>query len=234
MLTAETAKAVDTSREMSVMPVRAGATAPDGEEDMILAGLSYRDPSKGVVRLEYPEWVQHEDFWHRDFDNDGDKMALAIDISRKNMSHGTGGPFGAAIFNSANNQLVSVGMSMVELGNNCCLHAEMVAIQMATAIMKSSTLDSEQLPPHELFASSEPCAMCIGAILWCGVSKLVCAATDVDVRSLLHDTGPVFEESFRYLQSKGILIHRKFMRSEAKQVLCEYSVIHPAHNGRQV
>lgn len=34
--------------------------------------------------------------------------------------------------------------------------------------------------------------------------RCVCAATDVDVRMLMHDTGPVFEDSFKYLRSKGL------------------------------
>jgi tRNA(Arg) A34 adenosine deaminase TadA len=192
------------------------------------------DPSSSLIRIEYPEWVQHEDFWTQEFHTDHDKMMLAIDISRKNVASATGGPFGAAIFNKRTSRIVSVGMSLVEHGNNCCLHAEMVAVQMATTLLRTHTLDRDPAVHHELFASSEPCAMCIGATLWCGVQKLVCAATDVDVRSLLHDTGPVFEESFRYLQSKGIVIKRKFLRSEAKQVLCEYSAVRTSVAGRQV
>lgn len=37
-----------------------------------------------------------------------------------------------------------------------------------------------------------------------------------------------------HLQSKGIQIKRKFLRSEAKQVLCEYSAVRTSVMGRQV
>ena len=219
---------------------RSSSELSQEEEAMLAKGLHKFNPARAVVRVEYPDWVLYDNFWMQEFRTDVEKMTLAIDISRKNISNATGGPFGAAIFNAKTGKLVSVGMSLVGYTNNCCMHAEMVAVQMATTVLGMYSLDSPEtgdgvLGEHELFTSSEPCAMCIGATMWSGVHKLVCAATDVDVRSLLHDTGPVFEESFRYLAAKGMSIQRKFMRDEAKQVLCEYSVAVPhASHGRQV
>lgn len=58
--------------------------------------------------------MQHEEFWKHEYHTDFDKMQLVIDISRKNVSFNSGGPFGAAIFNKTTNKLVSVGMSLVE------------------------------------------------------------------------------------------------------------------------
>eukprot|EP00667_Euglena_gracilis_P003596 EG_transcript_3603 len=192
------------------------------------------DPRRVQVQVQYPEWVPEEEFWHQEYTNDSDKMLLAIDISTKNVANGTGGPFGAAIFDRSTGRVISVGMSLVDLQKNCCLHAETVAIQMATSALFSCSLDRDGMSPYELFASSEPCAMCIGAILWSGVQRLVCAATDVDVRMLMHDTGPVFEDSFKYLRSKGLQIDRKFMRAEAKQVISAYASAHTDAAGRQV
>eukprot|EP00669_Euglena_mutabilis_P014151 TRINITY_DN9198_c0_g1_i1.p1 TRINITY_DN9198_c0_g1~~TRINITY_DN9198_c0_g1_i1.p1 ORF type:complete len:283 (-),score=77.54 TRINITY_DN9198_c0_g1_i1:197-991(-) len=191
------------------------------------------EPCKVAMLVGYPEWVLKEECWERDFVTDQERMQLCIDISRKNMTNNTGGPFGAAVFEARSGRVVSLGVSLVDLRKNCCLHAETVAIQMATARLGTFALDREGAVQYELFASSEPCAMCIGAILWSGVLRLVCAATDVDVRTLLHDTGPVFEDSFKYLRSKGVTIERKFMRMEAKQVISEYSADHES-TGRQV
>jgi tRNA(Arg) A34 adenosine deaminase TadA len=69
-------------------------------------------------------------------------------------------------------RLVSVGMNSVVRYNNCTLHGEMVAFMMAQQRVRSFTLKSTSLPPHELYTSCEPCAMCLGA-----TSGAVCAAS---------------------------------------------------------
>eukprot|EP00667_Euglena_gracilis_P016157 EG_transcript_16883 len=89
------------------LPLRQPETATD------LIRRITREPSKAMIRIEYPEWVQHEEFWKHEYHTDFDKMQLVIDISRKNVSFNSGGPFGAAIFNKTTNKLVSVGMSLV-------------------------------------------------------------------------------------------------------------------------
>src|SRR3546814_19963070 len=53
---------------------------------------------------------------------------------------------------------------------------------------------SDGMPRHELFSSCEPCAMCLGATLWSGVTRLVFAATRDDATRLNFDEGPVFPE----------------------------------------
>ena len=61
--------------------------------------------------------------------------------------------------------------------------------------------------------------MCLGATLWSGVRGVACAATRDDAMRLRFDEGPVFPESYAYLERRGIPIRRELLRDEANAVL---------------
>lgn len=180
------------------------------------------DAAHPTVHLEYPDWVDGVVDWERQYASDSDKMRLAIAVSRENVVRGTGGPFGAAIFERESGRVVAIGMNSVVRLNNCTLHGEMVAFMMAQRRVGSFTLRAPNLPTHELFTSCEPCAMCLGATLWSGVRRVVCAAAREDASRLEFEEGPVFPESYRYLEDRGIVIERNVLRDEARAVLDLY------------
>ena len=151
-----------------------------------------------------------------------DRMRLAVRLSRANVERGTGGPFGALIVERDSGRLVAVGMNSVVRSNNCTLHGEMVAFMMAQQRLKSYTLAAPGMPAHELVTSCEPCAMCLGASLWSGVRRIVCGAAREDASRLDFEEGPVFPESYRYLEDRGIEIVRGVLQSDARAVLEEY------------
>lgn len=170
--------------------------------------------------------------WTAPLGSDAERMRLAITLSRENVARGTGGPFGAIIVERDSGRLVSVGVNSVVRLHNCTLHGEMVAIMMAQARRRSYTLAAPGLPAHELFTSCEPCAMCLGATLWSGVERLVCGATREDATQLSFDEGPVFEQSYHYLQERGIKVVRGVLRAEAREVLVHYGESGgPIYNG---
>src|SRR5436189_2666903 len=172
-----------------------------------------------AVHLEYPDWVDEVVNWQRRYASDHDRMRLAIAVARENVARGTGGPFGAAIFEGDTGQIVAVGMNSVVRLNNCTLHGEMAAFMMAQRRVGSFTLKAPNLPPHELFTSCEPCAMCLGATLWSGVRRVVYGAGREDASRLNFEEGPVFPESYRYLEERGLRIARDVLREEARTVL---------------
>ncbi len=172
-----------------------------------------------IVHVEYPDWVDSVVDWNRAYGSDQERMRVAIDVARANVERSTGGPFGAAIFESKSGRLVAVGMNSVVRLNNCVLHGETMAFMMAQQSVGSFTLNSAQLPAHELYSSCEPCAMCLGATLWSGVRRLVYGASREDAALLNFDEGPVFPESYHYLEKRGIAIVRNILRSEARAVL---------------
>jgi len=172
-----------------------------------------------VVHIEYPEWVDSVVDWSRAYVSDEDRMRLAIGVSRENVERGTGGPFGAAIFESESGRLVAVGMNSVVRLNNCALHGEMMAFMMAQQRVGSFTLNASGLPAHDLYTSCEPCAMCLGATLWSGVRRVDYGATREDASMLNFEEGPVFPESYKYLEDRDLQIVRNVLREEARAVL---------------
>jgi tRNA(Arg) A34 adenosine deaminase TadA len=179
-------------------------------------------PPNPAVHVEYPDWVNSVVDWEQAYPTDEDRMRVAIVVARANVERSTGGPFGAAIFEAPSGRLVAVGMNSVVRLNNCTLHGEMMAFMMAQARVESFTLNAPHLPVHELFTSCEPCAMCLGATLWSGVQRVVYGAAREDASKLRFEEGPVFPESYEYLEERGIRIVRNVLRDEARGVLEMY------------
>ena len=157
--------------------------------------------------------------WSRPLADDNERMGLAIELAARNVDAGTGGPFGSVVVEAGEGRLVGVGVNRVIPLGNSMLHAEAVAVMGAERRVGSFTLADR---PRELHASCAPCAMCLGAIHWSGVVRLVCGATREDAESLGFDEGPVFEESYRYLERHGIEVVHGIRRAEAAQVMQAY------------
>jgi len=173
------------------------------------------------VTVTLPDWVESLVQWDQPYQDDQAKMALAIELSKQNVLRGTGGPFGTAIFDRATNLLLGVGVNRVVPHSNSTLHGETVAIMHAEQALGHFSLASTT--GRELFTSCEPCAMCLGAVLWSGVNRLVCAGVAADARAIGFDEGPVFAQSYQYLENAGIEVVRGFMQPEAKAVLDFYA-----------
>lgn len=184
------------------------------------------------IRIELPRWAGDLAGWDRRYPTLEDRMRLAIALARANVESGDGGPFGAAVFERDTGRLAGIGVnSVVRLGNSV-LHGEVVAFMDAQSRLGSWTLAATDMPAHELVTSCEPCAMCLGAIMWSGVKRVVCGAAREDATRLGFEEGPVFPESYRYLEDRGITIVRGILREEAVAVLELYrSRGGPVYNG---
>src|SRR6185436_13118253 len=173
-------------------------------------------PLRSVVAT-LPEWVDTVVDWRAPYATDEAKMRLAIAVATHNVLQRTGGPFGAAIFERQSGALVSVGMNSVVRLHNSTLHAEMLAIMLAEQRIGSYTLHGDV--EHELVTSCDPCAMCLGAILWSGVRRVITGAGRDDAAAVDFDEGPVFPESYAYLEARGIAITHGLLREEAAAVI---------------
>ncbi|MDP5135885.1 nucleoside deaminase [Rheinheimera baltica] len=177
--------------------------------------------SKHQIILDLPAWVDELVDWQKVYQNDDDKMALAVELSKQNVLRGTGGPFGSAIFDISSGKLVSVGVNRVMPLHNSTAHGEMMAIMLAEHNIQSFSLSADGVK-RELFTSCEPCAMCLGGTLWSGVKRLVCAATADDARAIGFDEGPVYDSSYEYLKNAGVEVVRLVQRDAANAVLQHY------------
>lgn len=166
-----------------------------------------------------PGWAVAYDDPAAHVTGDEARLRLAIELARLNVEHGTGGPFGAAIFEQASGRLVAIGVNSVLRLGSSVMHAEMMAIMRAQKALASHTLRE---PAHVLYASCEPCAMCLGGILWSGVRRLVCGAPAQAARAIGFDEGPVHPDSYRYLEQAGIEVRRGLLADEAAAVIRRY------------
>ena len=174
------------------------------------------------IHVTSPDWVEQAVDWGAKYTTDTDKMELAIQVSRWNVEQGMGEPFGAAVFRRDTGQLVAVGMSQVVQQKNSVLHAEVVAIMMAEQRLQAFNLRGGS-QRYELFSSCDPCAMCLGAVHWSGVERLVCGADRDDAQRIGFDEGPVFPDSYAYLEARGMEIVRGVRRAEANAVIQAYA-----------
>ena len=175
-----------------------------------------------TLEVALPPWVDELVRWGHSYDTVEARMRLVIALSRENVVRRSGGPFAAAVFEIDSGVPVAVGLNSVERHNNAVLHGEVVAIMFAQQRIGSFTLGGPAGPRRELVSSCEPCAMCLGATLWSGVHRLVFAASREDATALNFDEGPVFPESYEYLERRGIRIERDVLRAEAAEVLALY------------
>ena len=194
--------------------------------------MRWERPPVDDATVSLPAWVRDAVDFAVPYERDDERMRLAIRLAHENVERGTGGPFGAAIFERGTGRLISVGVHSVVRLNNGTLHAELVAYQLAQKRIASYTLAADGHPPHEIFTSCEPCAMCLGATLWSGVSRVVIAASREDASAVGFDEGPVFAEAFSALRARGVVIDEGVLRAEGRAVLDRYHALGgPAYHG---
>jgi tRNA(Arg) A34 adenosine deaminase TadA len=175
------------------------------------------------VVLELPGWIESAVAGSEHvYPTVEERMRLVIKLARLNIEHETGGPFGAGIFESKGGRLISVGVNLVESADCSIAHAEMIAIAVAQRVIGSYDLACEKGVDYQLVTSTEPCAMCLGAIPWSGIRRVVCGARDEDARSIGFDEGHKPPDWVKSLESRRITVVRDVLRQEAKAVLSEY------------
>lgn len=175
------------------------------------------------VHLTLPDWIgEFDNTLHQPFRTDEDKMALAIRLAARNVQEGTGGPFGAAIFEAESGFVVSVGVNRVVPLNNSTAHAEMMAFMLAQKRLQRFRLDATR--HHFVLATSaQPCAMCYGACPWAGIDRLIIGARREDVESLTEfDEGPMPIEWIEGLNQRGISVTQDVLREAACAVFRTY------------
>ena len=179
------------------------------------------------IELWLPDWLcERTERWDRGendtIDSRADRMRLAVELARRNVETGTGGPFGAAVFERDSGRLVSVGVNVVVASRASLAHAEMLALALAQRALGTHDLGAAGLPAHELVSSSEPCAMCFGALPWSGIRRLVCGARAADAAAIGFDEGPKPADWVAQLETRGIEVRRDVERSAARAVLDTY------------
>lgn len=138
----------------------------------------------------------------------------AIQLAREGMASGQGGPFGSVIVRDG--VIVGKGCNKVTSTNDPTAHAEVVAIRDAC-----QNLGTFQLDGCTLYASCEPCPMCLGAIYWARPSRIVYAALHTDAAGAGFDDQFIYEEIDKPREERHIPMHQ-LLRDEANAVFEEW------------
>jgi len=152
-----------------------------------------------------------------------ERMKFVIRLSELNVINRTGGPFGAAVFDLDSGKLISVGVNLVVAAQCSIAHAEVVALSLAQKSLGSHNLGTAVNGRMELVTSTEPCAMCLGAIVWSGIAKVVCGARDEDAHLIGFDEGPKVPDWPHALSLRGIDVVRDVLRDSAANILQLYA-----------
>ena len=150
------------------------------------------------------------------------RIALAIDLARRNVEHATGGPFGAAVFDE-DGRVVAAGVNRVEPVQVSLAHAEIVALVGAQRRLGRARINDDG-HRYTLASSSQPCCQCYGAIVWAGIDELLIGARNEDTESLAgFDEGPLPDDWIGGLTRRGIHVERDLRRDAACVVLAAYA-----------
>lgn len=114
-------------------------------------------------------------------------LERAIEVAQTGMMEGKGGPFGCVIVKD--DVIIAEGCNLVTSTNDPTAHAEVVAIREAC-----KKLNTYELTNCDVYASCEPCPMCLGAIYWSRVSKVIYASTRHDAASIDFDDDFIYKE----------------------------------------
>lgn len=127
-----------------------------------------------------------------------DKLFInqAIDLATENVRNG-GGPFGAVIVKDG--EVIATGVNRVTSNADPTAHAEVQAIRSACA-----KLGHFELKGCVLYTSCEPCPMCLGAIYWARLDRVVYAGTQTDAAEAGFDDSFIYREIVLPMSSRSI------------------------------
>jgi guanine deaminase len=117
-------------------------------------------------------------------------LRLAVEQALQGARGGHGGPFGAVVVRKG--RLLATGYNEVTSRNDPTAHAEIQALRAACAALKTFQLDG-----CDVYASCEPCPMCLGALYWARPRAVYYAATRADAAAAGFDDAFLYDELAR-------------------------------------
>jgi len=118
--------------------------------------------------------------------DDKEFLRRAVEIAGSGINNG-GGPFGAVI--TKEGKVIAGSNNRVVLDSDPTAHAEILAIREAARLTGTHILDG-----CVLYASCEPCPMCLGAIYWSGIKRVVYASDRHDAAAAGFDDEFIYNE----------------------------------------
>jgi len=130
------------------------------------------------------------------------------------MQDGRGGPFGAVIVKEG--RVVGRGSNQVVRSMDPTAHAEIVAIRDACA-----NLGTHVLAGCDVFATCQPCPMCLAALYWARVDRIYYACTAGDARDAGFDDAFICSELGKSPAERQLPM-QQILRNEALTLFDEW------------
>jgi guanine deaminase len=122
--------------------------------------------------------------------SDEDLLRRAIDLAADNVRDRVGGPFGALVVRAG--EVLATGTNRVTADLDPTAHAEIVAVRAACR-----AAGSHELRGCVLYSSCEPCPMCLAAVLWSRLDRIVYAGDRDDAAAAGFDDRRFYRELSR-------------------------------------
>ena len=125
-------------------------------------------------------------------------LARAIELAKKGSELGEGGPFGAVIVRGG--KIIAEDWNRVVVSRDPTAHAEIGAIRSACI-----AVDHFHLPNSTLYASSEPCPMCLSAAYWARIERIVFANSRAEAAAIGFCDDELYCELGRHFSARSII-----------------------------
>ncbi|PKO34852.1 MAG: nucleoside deaminase [Betaproteobacteria bacterium HGW-Betaproteobacteria-7] len=142
-------------------------------------------------------------------------LARAIELARQGSQLGEGGPFGAVIVHDG--KIIGEGWNRVVGSKDPTAHAEIAAIRIACA-----TLGQFHLSGCTLYASSEPCPMCLSAAYWARIGRIVFANSRAEAAAIGFCDDELYDELNRGIAERRINMEHRPLPG-ALEPMCEWA-----------
>ena len=143
--------------------------------------------------------------------SDSEHMQEAIRLARQALDDDVGGPFGAVVVKDG--RVVGRGRNRVLADRDPTAHAEVLAVRDACL-----GLGTHDLSGCTVYASSEPCPMCLGALFWARVARIVYAVDRAEAAEAGFDDAHFYEQMDRPPAERDVPMER-LPDPEARRVM---------------
>jgi tRNA(Arg) A34 adenosine deaminase TadA len=146
--------------------------------------------------------------------SDEEFMLLAFDLARAAVEHGNQ-PFGALVVKEG--EIIVQAESTKITTQDCSRHAELTVASRAAMF-----LSKEDLKESTLYTSTEPCAMCTGAIYWSGIGRLVYGCPNEDLSQFSGDNLGISSREILSRGTREVEVVGPILRDEAVEIHRSY------------
>lgn len=129
-------------------------------------------------------------------------LARAVELARIGSQSGQGGPFGAVIVRDGH--ILAEGWNRVVASHDPTAHAEISAIRTAC-----HALGHFHLHGCTLYASSEPCPMCLSAAYWARIERIVFANSRAEAAAIGFCDDELYDELGRHFSQRSIIMEHR-------------------------